>query len=530
MGPRGIDCTSRHLTSIVKFKATLPSKWEDKCTRFLMVLASSKCPPTRVPADVLAMLPSYYLLKKDIGRLDIACSSKQLRPLWLEALRMMPSTGDLDVDVFSTYHKTQGTLWKLSRQIPIKMLWFPRSLHSLDFTGPLLPSIVKLRIGEVGVAFFGSADGQLQGLWDVCSRCCNLKELEIADFCVAPSVMGIVVGNCSKLHKLCFNGYGFRHGGLLDTTPIYCMTALSQMSHGIVDLEIRGADQSLFTTRLYDSVIRALPQLKQLTLSTTARSIAIDDDAICKLAAAYPALQSLEVSLDLSTWGVRFTASSFPQLRVLKVNLFCDENCRLLSKTCPLLEELELRGSAISDVGMTAIARGCSRLHSFSLIDLQCVTDASLHAIADYCQRLTYFRLNYCRQLTLDGILHLARTARALDTLNISNYTPRPTPEGAAAFSQPLRLKHIYLVYMNNLNDDMVEMLARCCPELVAMEIFSCPGISRSCVEYFRSLSMLRSLSILHCGIAFTPAVMRHIRASMPRVRFDFKTAVAKGT
>lgn len=64
----------------------------------------------------------------------------------------------------------------------------------------------------------------------------------------------------------------------------------------------------------------------------------------------------------------------------------------------------------MSDIGLSAIARCCTQLHSVSLLIVFRITDAGIHAIGQHCVHLENLSVPVCINLT----------DRAFDTLNVA--------------------------------------------------------------------------------------------------------------
>lgn len=117
------------------------------------------------------------------------------------------------------------------------------------------------------------------------------------------------------------------------------------------------------------------------------------------------------------------------------------------------LGKLMIRGSnstrGVTDLGLTAISRGCPSLKVLSLWNVDSVTDAGLSEIANGCHTLEKLDLSACSSISDRGLLAIARNCPGLNSLTIES-CPKIGNEGLQA-------------------------IGRCCPNLRSVSIKDCP-------------------------------------------------------
>jgi hypothetical protein len=82
------------------------------------------------------------------------------------------------------------------------------------------------------------------------------------------------------------------------------------------------------------------------------------------------------------------------------------DDCMLaVSKCCPLLEELIVTETSVSDVGLIAVAQGCRSLRKLSIWGesdgVEDITDAAVIAFTQYCKSITFLDVDFCSGLTM---------------------------------------------------------------------------------------------------------------------------------
>ncbi|KAH8872449.1 F-box/LRR-repeat protein [Schistosoma japonicum] len=135
-----------------------------------------------------------------------------------------------------------------------------------------------------------------------------------------------------------------------------------------------------------------------------------------------------------------------------------DSNKTLLVPVgCVSLTTLEVaRCSAITDIGLSAIARVCNKLEKLDLEDCALVTDSTLAQLAVHCPRLNTLVLSHCDQVTDEGIARLAEGLCGTDQL------------------QTLAMDNCPL-----LTDAALEHLGSNCRKLRQLDLYDCQLITK---------------------------------------------------
>ncbi|XP_078428012.1 EIN3-binding F-box protein 1-like [Wolffia australiana] len=113
--------------------------------------------------------------------------------------------------------------------------------------------------------------------------------------------------------------------------------------------------------------------------------------------------------------GLSAVARGFPSLRVLSLcdcPFVTDEGLIQIANNCPFLEELSLVGcSQISDSGIAAIARRCPKLSKLAINSCQRVGDHGFRSVGRACPGLTSISISDCPLLGDQAIAGLLATS-----------------------------------------------------------------------------------------------------------------------
>ncbi|KAF8561848.1 hypothetical protein P879_08472 [Paragonimus westermani] len=124
---------------------------------------------------------------------------------------------------------------------------------------------------------------------------------------------------------------------------------------------------------------------------------------------------------------------------------------------CLHLTTLEIaRCSAVTDIGLTAIARACNKLEKLDLEDCGLVTDTTLAKLAVHCPHLNNLILSHCDQITDEGIARLA--------------------EGLCG---PDQLQELAMDNCPLLTDTALEHLGSNCRRLQRLDLYDCQQITK---------------------------------------------------
>lgn len=101
---------------------------------------------------------------------------------------------------------------------------------------------------------------------------------------------------------------------------------------------------------------------------------------------------------------VRAMATAFPCLELLDLNFqqstVADADIEALVRGCKLLTSFYLwKWPLVTDIGVLALAKALTRIHSLDLHNLN-ITNAAVRAVGTHCKTLSYLSVNYCHLLT----------------------------------------------------------------------------------------------------------------------------------
>ncbi|OVA07796.1 F-box domain [Macleaya cordata] len=117
------------------------------------------------------------------------------------------------------------------------------------------------------------------------------------------------------------------------------------------------------------------------------------------------------------------------------------------------LGKLLIRGSntirGVSDVGLSAIARGCPSLRVLSIWNVSSIGDEGLTEIANGCHMLESLDLCQCPSISDEGLFAIANNCPNLTSLAIES--------------------------CSNIGNEGMQAIGRCCPKLQSITIKDCP-------------------------------------------------------
>ena len=178
---------------------------------------------------------------------------------------------------------------------------------------------------------------------------------------------------------------------------------------------------------------------------------------------------------------------SCAQLRLLDLSA-CDTGeaddsvMRALAAHCTLLSTLVVPDSAVTDVGVTTLAGGCTRL---SRLNVSCslgseytdaITDEALSGLAASCPRLS--SLNLCGRSCIGngGVHRVASACGQLESLELGRCDVNDRALAALAHGCP-SLTHLGLSHCVGVTDCGLERIAHC-TALASLDVSQCDGVS----------------------------------------------------
>eukprot|EP00698_Gefionella_okellyi_P000931 TRINITY_DN1080_c0_g1_i1.p1 TRINITY_DN1080_c0_g1~~TRINITY_DN1080_c0_g1_i1.p1 ORF type:complete len:451 (+),score=79.36 TRINITY_DN1080_c0_g1_i1:1236-2588(+) len=123
--------------------------------------------------------------------------------------------------------------------------------------------------------------------------------------------------------------------------------------------------------------------------------------------------------------GLQYLANGCPALQVLSLHR-CDDitdaGVISLARSCPHLNTLAIDwcGYHVTDVAIEALAQSCKHLEALNLAHLSALTDRSLLALAAGCPHLSIVIVTECNQMSDHGVCALATSCPNLVEVNVS--------------------------------------------------------------------------------------------------------------
>nr|AEK81539.1 EIN3 binding F-box 1 [Dianthus caryophyllus] len=159
------------------------------------------------------------------------------------------------------------------------------------------------------------------------------------------------------------------------------------------------------------------------------------------------------------------------------------------------LRKLSIRGSnvtrGVTDVGLSAVARGCPSLKSLSIWNVSSVSDEGLVEIANECNLLERLDLCLCPSITNKGLIAIAERCPNLVSLSVESCP--------------------------NIGNDGMQAIAQGCPKLESILIKDCPLVGDQAVASLLSLlTALSKVKLQSLNISeFSLAVIGHYGKSV---------------
>eukprot|EP00299_Pterocystis_sp_00344_P018321 c9151_g1_i1.p1 GENE.c9151_g1_i1~~c9151_g1_i1.p1 ORF type:complete len:556 (-),score=72.28 c9151_g1_i1:79-1746(-) len=261
--------------------------------------------------------------------------------------------------------------------------------------------------------------------------------------------------------------------------------------------------------------------------------------------------------LDDRVLQTMFLSSSSLKTLCLEESPITDISLDWLAENCFKLECLSIRWSHfITDVGVQAITKHCTQLHSIDfsgccsnvtnvalfdiarnltttlrILDMSwCagVTDIGVTVLAMNCPNIKILRLSMCRRVTDEGVMHLARNCHELEELSLAGCRHVGDKSVALLATQCHRLHTLDLVWCGGItNHGMLHLAKRwssrrlrslglngCrsisdlalsrlgdgCPALLSLELEGCESITDlGAVFLARACRLIRHLNLSRC-------------------------------
>ena len=131
----------------------------------------------------------------------------------------------------------------------------------------------------------------------------------------------------------------------------------------------------------------------------------------------------------------------------------------------------------ITDISVSAVARGCGQLHTINFLGCSLITDIGISALAHGCGQLRMIDLGDCSLITDTGLSALAHGCGQLTAINLTDCDI--TDIGISALAHGCGQLHtIDLYYCNLITDIGISALAHGCRQLCISNLNYCSLIT----------------------------------------------------
>jgi hypothetical protein len=303
----------------------------------------------------------------------------------------------------------------------------PHPLESARALHSQLPHNLKL---------FQSIDIDVVGRWllDLAARYHKIIQLAPLcgvsspfEACLPDTAVAEVVASCSHLDEL-FVGWDLP-GDEVDTALV--LAAVSRHCPRIRSVEVWRDD---LTDLVVANLVAACHGLTHITLKANAT---LSDEALVAIGANCPCLNRLRFACiekdtaqnrrAITDRGVVALAHGCRHLAELSFVdgpvALTDVSLVTLGERCHALKCIRLwchpASEGISDIGVAALARGCTNLQTLSFTQVTAMTDASMAALAASCRRLSRIRVRGTA-ITSAGVICIANSCPELTCVDFS--------------------------------------------------------------------------------------------------------------
>lgn len=233
----------------------------------------------------------------------------------------------------------------------------------------------------------------------------------------------LISGGCRRLSKL----------GLSECVNI-TQEGLSGIKFCLALTELDISMNDFVTDETVRQLVDALPQLAAIDLSACEH---LTDDGVLHLS-RLPNLESVDLSsnMTLTDEAVAALAHSSPSLisiRCMLVPAVANQTMQALGTTCAELQVLDLSYAAlIGDIGLRMVLRCCPRIAELQLAWCDSLSAKGLRYVAEFCRMLEVLNLSRC-VLDDDVLLAIANGCRKLASATLVD-CPIITHHGVHAF------------------------------------------------------------------------------------------------
>ncbi|CAN4077016.1 unnamed protein product [Withania somnifera] len=432
---------------------------------------------------------------KSITDIGLGCIAVGCRKLKLLSLRWCLGVGDLGVGLIAVKCKEIQSL----------------DLSYLPITNECLSSISKLQYLEVLVleGCYGIDDDCLAYLEQGCK---SLEKLDMSS-CQNVSHVGLSsLISCAGCLRQLILAYG---------SPV--TRAVADSLQKLSRLQSVKLDGCQVTCSGLKAIGNWCVSLKELSLS---KCLGVTDEGLCSLVTKHKDLRKLDITCcrkitQVSISHITNSCVSLTSLRMESCTLIPREAFVLIGQGCQYLEELDLTDNEIDDEGLKSISKCvslsslklgiclnitdhglihvgmfCSKLKELDLYRSPGISDLGILAIARGCSGLEMINIAYCNQITDGSFISISKCSKLI-TLE-SRGCPLVTSLGLAAVAVGCKqLSTLDIKKCHNIDDAGMIPLAHFSPNLKQINL-SYTSVTDVGLLSLASVSSLQNITILH--------------------------------
>ncbi|KAJ8533789.1 hypothetical protein K7X08_007113 [Anisodus acutangulus] len=386
---------------------------------------------------------------KSITDIGLGCIAVGCRKLRLLSLRWCLGAGDLGVGLIAIKCKEIRTL----------------DLSYLPITNECLSSISKLQYLEdlVLEGCYGIDDNSLASLEQGCK---SLKTLDMSS-CQNVSHVGLSsLTSCAGCLRQLILAYG---------SPVTPAVADSlQKLSGLQSVKLDGCQ---VTCSGLKAIGNWCVSLKELSLR---KCLGVTDEGLCSLVTKHKDLRKLDITCcrkitHVSISHITNSCASLTSLRMESCTLVPREAFVLIGQRCQYLEELDLTDNEIDDEGLKTISK-CASLSSLKLGICLNITNQGLIHIGMFCSNLKELDLYRSAGISDLGILAIACGCTGLEMINIA-YCNRITDGSFISLSKCSKLSTLESRGCPLVTSLALAAVAVGCKQLMTLDIKKCQNI-----------------------------------------------------
>ncbi|CAG8618369.1 15904_t:CDS:2 [Funneliformis mosseae] len=171
------------------------------------------------------------------------------------------------------------------------------------------------------------------------------------------------------------------------------------------------------TDSIVHDITRSHPNLQSIDIRSCSRLI---DTTIHTLTDSYSNLKSLKLAHcdEISDIAIRKIAQfhCLEHLNLYGMSALTDKSMRIIARSCPNIQYLNLQSCNVTDGVIEEIALSCHNLKHLDLYGVQhIISDLSISKIAKMCPNIIYFDLGYAPSISCTTLKIIADHLHALE-------------------------------------------------------------------------------------------------------------------